>query len=547
MKLFLRKAIITFLCVILTHTSSKYKGVTWSKRDAKWHTSVYLGFKKYKCGANYDNELDAAKRVNQLCDELGIERKNPGVDAMPTQQIRRPSSKYKGVSWSKKDKKWYAYLYLGSKTYKRGTGYNNELDAAKKVNQLCDEWGVKRKNPDVNAMPNPKTTNGVSQLYSGVIWARGDRRWLAAVYIEKNKKYYGGYYFEEIEAAKRVNQICDELGIEHKNPGVDAMPKQHKRLISCYHGLIMFASPDENYQCNNCGKYSMKNDIMYGRRGCDFDWCSNCMDAGCKNNKNTATKRKRIQLEKLVKKTDEKEDVQKNSDIYEVKDANISFDHDEIQTELEELIKILDGNNDPTALTIKYILIAAIRYGKNISITEINLQTKNGESAISIAAQHGFSNVVKFLISKGANKEHFTNEHHTPLSLAVSQNHLKVVQVLFEDWISPNSHEEPYIHLSPIFNVKSREIAQMLVDNDAVTNDIYNENYQTPLTVACQNGLLEVVEFFFNDGLDINHLDKDIKTPLFYARTNEHHDVVNFLFSKGAYSMSLPKEFDKSF
>ena len=118
---------------------------------------------------------------------------------------------------------------------------------------------------------------------------------------------------------------------------------------------------------------------------------------------------------------------------------------------------------------------------------------------------------------------------------------------MFEDWISPNFHEEPYIHLSPIFNVKSREIAQMLVDNDAVTNEIYNENYQTPLTVACQNGLLEVVEFFFNDGLDINHLDSDRKTPLFYARTNGHHDVVNFLISKGAYSMLPLKELDKSF
>ena len=76
-----------------------------------------------------------------------------------------------------------------------------------------------------------ETTNGVSKLYSGVIWAQSDRRWLAAVYICKNKKYYGGYFFEEIEAAKRVNQICDELGNEHKNPGVDAMPKPHVTIL----------------------------------------------------------------------------------------------------------------------------------------------------------------------------------------------------------------------------------------------------------------------------------------------------------------------------
>ena len=163
-------------------------------------------------------------------------------------------------------------------------------------------------------------------------------------------------------------------------------------------------------------------------------------------------------------------------------------------------------------------------------------QTKHFKLALSIAAKHGFSNVVKFLISQGANKEYVDNDHHTPLSLAVSHNHLKVVEVLFEDWISPNSHEEPYLHLLPIFNVKSREIAQLLVENDAVTNSIYNNKNQSPLTVACQNGFLDVVEFFLDDGLDINHLDCDNKTPLFYALKNKHHDVVNLLISKGAHN-----------
>jgi ankyrin repeat protein len=217
------------------------------------------------------------------------------------------------------------------------------------------------------------------------------------------------------------------------------------------------------------------------------------------------------------------------------------LDHGAIQTEFHNLIQILDKDNDPAALPIKVTLVAAIHDGGEIETTKINLQTKNGESALSIAAKHGFSNVVKFLISKGANKEHFTNEHHTPLSLAVSENHLKVVKVLFEEWISPNSHEEPYLHLSPIFNVKSREIAQLLVDNDAVTNGLYNNKNQSPLTVACQNGFLDVVEFFLDDGLDINHLDSDNKTSLFYALSNKHHDVLNLLNSKEAQNVFCTK------
>merc|ERR1712034_207090 len=153
--------------------------------------------------------------------------------------------------------------------------------------------------------------------------------------------------------------------------------------------------------------------------------------------------------------------------------CKILLDYDSVlQAEVEELTNIIDENIDSV---IKENLIAATNYKEQSIMPEINLQTENGESALSIAAKYGFSNVVKFVISKGAKKDHFTNAFHTPLSLAVSQNHFKVVQVLLEDWISPNSHEDPYLHLLPIFNVKSREIAQLLIDNDAVTSGLYNK------------------------------------------------------------------------
>merc|ERR1712034_212713 len=167
----------------------------------------------------------------------------------------------------------------------------------------------------------------------------------------------------EMDAAKRVNQLCEEMGISLQNPEISAVPTQQ-------------------YQ-----------------KDCE----TNILDYGA------------------------------------------------LQAEFEDLIKILDENNDCASITMKETLIAAMRYEKETRIIEINLQTtKTGESALSIAAKNGFSNVVKFLISKGANKEHFTYDYHTPLSIAVSQNHLKVVEILFSEWISPNSHEEPYLHLLPI-------------------------------------------------------------------------------------------------
>jgi len=430
---------------------SQYKGVSWNEKSAKWYAIVHLKDNMQKFGGTFEHEMDAAKRVNQLCEEMEIPLQNPGIGLMPAQQYqpRKKTSQYKGVHYYKQRGKWSAAFYLEGK--KMFAGYcNNELDAAKRVNQLCEKFGIPHKNPGINAIPSEQwEPKQKTSKYKGVYWAKQRDKWGVGFHLQGRKKFCG-YFNDELDAAKKVNQLCEKFGIPHKNNGINTIKNQQWQPIE--------------------------------------EVCSPLLD------------------------------------------------YQAIQTECENLIKILDENNTHDALKIIQTIGEAILDRQETIMAEVNLQTKNGESVLSIAAQYGFSNVVKFLISKGANKEHFTNENHTPLSLAVSHNHLKVVQVLLEDWISPNSHEKPYLHLLPIFNVKSREIAQLLVENDAVTSDLYNNKNQSPLTVACQNGYLNVVQFFLDDGLDINHLDSDNKTPLFYALTNKHHDIANLLISKGAYN-----------
>jgi len=46
---------------------------------------VYLKEQKKYCG-EFDDELDAAKKVNELCHTFGIPLQNPGVVEMPTQE-----------------------------------------------------------------------------------------------------------------------------------------------------------------------------------------------------------------------------------------------------------------------------------------------------------------------------------------------------------------------------------------------------------------------------------------------------------------------------
>merc|ERR1712034_146043 len=121
--------------------ASQYKGVQKDKRSGKWHAYLYLPTNKgqQKFAGSFKNEMDAAKRVNQLCEELGIPLQNPGISSIPNQQYqaKENTSKYKGVHWHKQIGKWYAHLRLiNTGRHKFGGTFNDEMDAAKRVNQL---------------------------------------------------------------------------------------------------------------------------------------------------------------------------------------------------------------------------------------------------------------------------------------------------------------------------------------------------------------------------------------------------------------------------
>jgi len=501
--------ILIILCDII-HTS-QYKGVSYNTQTRKWIAKLHLKTQTPKYGGQFNDELDAAKRVNQLCKELGIPLHNLGISAIPDEkyQKREKTSQYKGVCWERDTGKWKVHFVVKGH-FKFGGTFNDELDAAKRVNQLCEDWKIPHKNHNVSAIPNkqvPKKEK--TSQYIGVNWKSKSKKWYAQVVV-KGKAKYGGIFNDELDAAKSVNQLCKEFGIPLRNPGISAEKYQKKEKTSQYKGVHWEAQT---------GKWKAyfyrKGKFKFGGSFQDE------LDAAIKVNKlcaNLGIPHRNPTVEAMPNQKHEKD----------------LRNDDTIQAEFTSLISILDKHNDHIATSITKDIFEAINNEEQTIMTQINLRTQNGESALSIAATNGLSNAVKFLISKGAEKHHFTNEHHTPLSLAVSHNHLKVVQVLFEDWISPNSHENPYLHLSPIFNVKSREIAQLLIDNDTVTHEIYNNKNQSPLTVACQNGYLDVVEFFLDDGLEINHVDNDNKTPLFYALTNKHHKIANLLISKGA-------------
>jgi hypothetical protein len=81
-----------FLCLLFAckkrEKTSQYKGVTWNKQTRKWRVQLSLKGEKPKCGGYFEDELDAAKEVNQLCEEMEIPLQNPAISAIPNQKYQ---------------------------------------------------------------------------------------------------------------------------------------------------------------------------------------------------------------------------------------------------------------------------------------------------------------------------------------------------------------------------------------------------------------------------------------------------------------------------
>merc|ERR1712034_109589 len=127
--------------------TSKYEGVSWNEKRNLWQTKFYINGQQKTF--YFDNEFDASKKSNQLCRKMGIPPPKPQIYESPTQKKEKITSQYKGVCWDTKSRKWRVQLSLKGEKPKYGGYFKDELDAAKRANQLCDELGIALWNPEI--------------------------------------------------------------------------------------------------------------------------------------------------------------------------------------------------------------------------------------------------------------------------------------------------------------------------------------------------------------------------------------------------------------
>jgi ankyrin repeat protein len=175
----------------------------------------------------------------------------------------------------------------------------------------------------------------------------------------------------------------------------------------------------------------------------------------------------------------------------------------------------------------------------------INLDAKNdkGQTAIIIASEKGYVNVLNKLIKlKAQSLNYFDKNGNTALMAASSRGHENIVKLLCENGADVNymvpSKQGAATALQAALDTSDfkeghMRIVRYLLQNGA---DVKGRNQagQYPLLFAADQGLTEAARLLIEHGADVNDVDQKGNFSLLSAACKGHSEFVTLLSEKGA-------------
>ncbi|XP_012968171.1 ankyrin repeat and KH domain-containing protein 1 isoform X7 [Mesocricetus auratus] len=160
---------------------------------------------------------------------------------------------------------------------------------------------------------------------------------------------------------------------------------------------------------------------------------------------------------------------------------------------------LMEASQEGHLELVKYLLTA----GANVHAT-----TATGDTALTYACENGHTDVADVLLQAGAHLEHESEGGRTPLMKAARAGHLCTVQFLIS---------------------KGANVNRATANND-----------HTVVSLACAGGHLSVVELLLAHGADPTHRLKDGSTMLIEAAKGGHTNVVSYLLDYPNNVLSVP-------
>ena len=192
------------------------------------------------------------------------------------------------------------------------------------------------------------------------------------------------------------------------------------------------------------------------------------------------------------------------------------------------------------------------------------LEAKNhkGETALSMATYQKKNNVVKLLLNKGAysylhhavfvnnteivrtllsygaNANELDDFHNTPLHSAIQMENCEIIQILLDHNADINASDHSgSTPLQDVILNKNVKVTQLLLERGADPN-LSSNGYHLPLQIAVRSGCLKIVVLLKSYNVDLNHKDRSGRTALHFlhqeSQSNQTVDMLEFLLRNGA-------------
>ena len=129
----------------------------------------------------------------------------------------------------------------------------------------------------------------------------------------------------------------------------------------------------------------------------------------------------------------------------------------------------------------------------------------------------------------------FDKETHSPLHLAIQEDHSEAALMLLEAGISVNSTDKFGLSaLNYSCSMANVPLSIVLVNSGANVNISDREAGTTPLMFAAQEESVEFVSLLLSKGADINAIDSNGQSALFHAAARKLTEVYEYLIQHGA-------------
>jgi ankyrin repeat protein len=169
---------------------------------------------------------------------------------------------------------------------------------------------------------------------------------------------------------------------------------------------------------------------------------------------------------------------------------------------------------------------------------QTEVQDREGNTPLHHAMRSTDPAVAALLLDAGADKEAINKDGYTPLALACQAANWRIARYMLERKASV----EPMLAVPVLIaasGAEDDEIGVRLLHKHKAKIDVRDNQQRTPLIVAAQSGLVEVVTVLMELGAQINAQDEKGLTAYMYAAQNGEVEVIDALQRSNKLNRSL--------